>query len=187
MSAADRGAFVWVVEHRAAWLDPIFIALSVIGYGGIVWIVLATILSLVGGRSVLLPTALTAGSVWAADLVATFLKSVVDRPRPPSVVPEADSLLGGTLGSSFPSGHAATSFAGAVVLAYLFPRALPWLVALAVAISFSRVYVGVHYPFDVLAGAVVGASVGGLVVLALRAPLKLSEDRRPRAVSPPPG
>jgi undecaprenyl-diphosphatase len=178
LSAADRGAFVWVVEHRVAWLDPIFIALSVIGYGGIVWIVLATMLSLVGRRSVLLPTALTAGSVWAADLVATILKSVV---------PEADSLLGGTLGSSFPSGHAATSFAGAVVLAYLFPRALPWLVALAVAISFSRVYVGVHYPFDVLAGAVVGASVGGLVVFALRAPLKLSEDRRPRAVSPPPG
>ena len=63
MSAADRGALVWVVEHRAAWLDPIFIALSVIGYGGIVWVALATMLSLVARRSVLLPTALTAGSV----------------------------------------------------------------------------------------------------------------------------
>ncbi len=73
------------------------------------------------------------------------------------------------------------------MLAYLFPRALPWLVTLAVAISFSRVYVGVHYPFDVLAGAVVGASVGALVVLVLRSPLKLSEGRRPRAVSPPSG
>ena len=187
MSAADRGALVWVVEHRAAWLDPIFIALSVIGYGGIVWVALATMLSLVARRSVLLPTALTAGSVWAADLVAAILKNVIDRPRPPSIVPEADSLLGGTLGSSLPSGHAATSFAGAVVLAYLFPRALPWLVTLAVAISFSRVYVGVHYPFDVLAGAVVGASVGALVVLVLRSPLKLSEGRRPRAVSPPSG
>lgn len=187
MSAADRGALVWVVEHRSAWLDPIFIALSAIGYGGVVWIALATVLSLVGHRSLLLPTALTAGSVWAADLVAAILKNVIDRPRPPSVVPEADPLLVGTLGSSLPSGHAATSFAGAAVLAYLFPRALPWLIILAVAIGFSRVYVGVHYPFDVLAGAVLGASVGTLVVLALRAPLKLSEARRPRAVSPPPG
>jgi len=187
LSAADRGSFVWVVEHRAAWLDPIFIALSAIGYGGVVWVALATVLSVVGGRSVLLPTALTAGSVWAADLVAAILKNVVDRPRPPSVVPEADPQLGGTLGSSLPSGHAATSFAGAVVLSYLFPRALPWLVTLAVAIGFSRVYVGVHYPFDVFAGAVVGASVGALVVLALRAPLRLSEDRRRGAISPPPG
>ena len=187
MSAADRGALVWVVEHRTAWLDPIFIALSAIGYGGVVWVALAAVLSYVGHRSVLLATALTAVSVWAADLVATILKNVVDRPRPPSVVPEAEPQLGGTLGSSLPSGHAATSFAGAVVLAYLFPRALPWLLTLAVAIGFSRVYVGVHYPFDVLAGAVVGASVGALVVLALKAPLRLSEDRRPRAVSPPPG
>jgi undecaprenyl-diphosphatase len=187
LSAADRGALVWVVEHRVGWLDPIFIGLTAIGYGGVVWIALAMVLSLVERRSLLLPTALTALSVWAADLVAAILKNVIDRPRPPSVVPEVDSLLGGTLGSSLPSGHAATSFAGAVVLAYLFPRALPWLVILAVAISFSRVYVGVHYPFDVLAGAVVGASVGTLVVLALRAPLKLSEGRRPRAVSPPPG
>ncbi|MGI8606392.1 MAG: phosphatase PAP2 family protein [Gaiellaceae bacterium] len=187
MPAADRGVLVWVVEHRAAWLDPILIGLSVIGYGGVVWIVLATVLALAGRRAILLPTALTAGSVWAADLIAVVVKSVVDRPRPPSVVPEADPLFGGTLGSSLPSGHAATSFAGAVVLAYLFPRALPWLVILAVAIAFSRVYVGVHYPFDVLAGAVVGASVGALVVWALRVPLKLSEARRPRAVSPPPG
>jgi len=187
LSAADRGAFVWVVEHRAAWLDPIFIALSVIGYAGVVWIVLATVLSLVWRRSLLLPTALTLGSVWAADLVAAILKNVIDRPRPPSVVPEADPLFGGTLSSSLPSGHAATSFAGAAVLAYLFPRALPWLAILAVAIAFSRVYVGVHYPFDVLAGAVVGASVGALVVLALKVPLKLSGVRRPRAGSRPPG
>jgi undecaprenyl-diphosphatase len=184
LSAADRGVLVWVVEHRAGWLDPIFIALSAIGYGGLVWIALATVLSFVGRRSILLPTALTAGSVWAADLVAAILKNVIDRPRPPSVVPESDPLLGGTLGSSLPSGHAATSFAGATVLAYLFPRALPWLVILAFAIGFSRVYVGVHYPSDVLIGAVVGASVGALVVLVLRAPLKLSEGRRPRAVSP---
>jgi undecaprenyl-diphosphatase len=187
LSEADRGALVWVVEHRASWLDPIFIALSAIGYGGVVWIVLAAALSLAGRRSILLPLGLTAGSVWAADLVAAISKNIIDRPRPPAVVPEADPLFGGTLGSSLPSGHAATSFAGAVVLAYLFPRALPWLVVLAIAIAFSRVYLGVHYPFDVVAGAFVGASVGALVVLVLRAPLRLSEGRRPRAVSPPPG
>jgi len=60
---------------------------------------------------------------------------------------------------SFPSGHATVSFACATTLALAVPR-LTWpLFALATLISFSRVYVGVHYPFDVLAGAALGVAI----------------------------
>ena len=60
---------------------------------------------------------------------------------------------------SFPSGHAATSFAGATLLALALPR-LAWpLLVLAAAIGWSRVYVGVHWPSDVLAGALLGAAL----------------------------
>jgi undecaprenyl-diphosphatase len=60
---------------------------------------------------------------------------------------------------SFPSGRATVSFACATVLALAVPR-LTWpLFLLAALISFSRVYVGVHYPFDVLAGAVLGVAI----------------------------
>ena len=60
---------------------------------------------------------------------------------------------------SFPSGHATVSFACATVLALAVPRLRVPLYALAALISFSRVYVGVHYPFDVLAGAVLGVAI----------------------------
>ena len=140
----------------------------------------------------LLTTGLVALCVWASDLLATILKVAVDRPRPFSVVPEADRLLGGTIGSSFPSGHATTSAAGAVALALLVGRALPWLVTaglgvLAAAIAFSRVYVGVHYPLDVLAGAALGAAVATAILLGIRPLLRTSRGRQRSEAARPPG
>ena len=52
------------------WLDPLFVGLSVVGYFGTIWIVLATALALATRRSVALPVLLTAGSVWTADVLA---------------------------------------------------------------------------------------------------------------------
>jgi undecaprenyl-diphosphatase len=73
-------------------------------------------------------------------------------------------------GWSFPSGHRATGFAGAVALTYLWRRGAPVLMLLAAAIALSRVWVRVHYPGDALAGAVLGTLVGVAWVAALRPP-----------------
>ena len=78
---------------------------------------------------------------------------------------------------SFPSGHAATSFAAATVLTLYLPRWAPLWILLAVAIGFSRVYVGVHYPLDVVGGAVLGV----LVATSLR--LLVAALQRSRAAS----
>jgi undecaprenyl-diphosphatase len=162
----DRDVFTWVVEHRAPPFDWLFVALSAAGQAAILWIVLAPVLAYLARRPPLFTTLVTGATVWTADLLATLLKALVDRQRPYEVIPEADPLLRWDVAGSFPSGHAATSVAGAVVLAYLLGRWWPWLGLLAAAVAFSRVYVGVHYPLDVLAGAALGAGVG-LVAIAL--------------------
>jgi undecaprenyl-diphosphatase len=156
----------------------------VIGYYGLVWIVLAAAMGLATRRSPALPVLLTASCVWTADLVVLGLKFAFQRPRPAMTVPQADPLLAAS-GYSFPSGHAATAFAGAVILTYLWRRAAPLFFALAAAIAFSRVYVGVHYPGDVLAGAVVGAAVGAGWVVALTSPRPSGAVRRRSRAEPP--
>ena len=116
----------------------------------------------------------------AADLLALALKRVIDVDRPPLRYPEPDPLVRVPLDHSFPSGHAATSFACATVLAFAAPRLAVPLYLLAVAIAYSRVYVGVHYPIDVLGGAILGVAVATALLRLLPAP------RRSRP-APPPG
>ena len=163
-----------------------FVGLSKVGYFGTVWIVLAVAISLATRRNVGFPVLLTASSVWTADLLALAIKAGVERRRPSLSVPQADPLLGAG-GWSFPSGHAATAFAGAVSLTYLWRRGAPLFFLLAAAIAFSRVYVGVHYPGDVLAGAALGTAVGLAWVAALRLPRRSAEAPRQSGAGPPGG
>jgi undecaprenyl-diphosphatase len=167
-------------------LDPVFVGLSVVGYFGAVWIVLAVVISLATRRSVAFPVLLTASSVWTADLIALAIKAGVERQRPNLNIPQADPLMGAG-GWSFPSGHAATAFAGAVSLTYLWRRGAPLFFLLAAAIAFSRAYVGVHYPGDVLAGAALGTVVGLAWVAALRLPRRSAEAPRQSGAGPPGG
>ncbi|HEV8249842.1 MAG TPA: phosphatase PAP2 family protein [Gaiellaceae bacterium] len=124
--------------------------------------------------------ALAAATIWSADLLALAIKVPVDRSRPFVVEPQPPPLLLGVRGDSFPSAHAATSFAAAVLLTRWLPGRWPVLFVLAVAIAYSRVYVGVHYPGDVLAGAALGV----LVAIALPRLVTALPRRRP---APPPG
>lgn len=155
------------------------------GYAGLVWILLAPLVSLLGRRDPFFGLGLMAACVWSADLIALGIKAATGRPRPFQTISGIDTLVGATVGQSMPSGHAATSFAGAVIATYLLPRAAPFAFLLAVAISFSRVYVGVHYPSDVIAGAALGAAVAfvPLALLRLRRPTSAA---RPRSGGAPP-
>jgi membrane-associated phospholipid phosphatase len=93
------------------------------------------------------------GTVAATYVLNTALKLAVRRQRPE--LPGLPPLTGTPTQLSFPSAHAATSFAGARCYARLGLPAVP-LYALAKSLSLSRLYLGVHYPSDVLAGAVLG-------------------------------
>jgi undecaprenyl-diphosphatase len=159
----------WVVQHRAEPFDTFFVALSHLGSYGFIWLTLAVLAVFLWRRPVVLPLVVIAYFMSAA--VADVIKLAVDRARPID-----HPLVGQPTTHSFPSGHAATSFACAATLAPFAPRhAKPVLYVLAAAIAYSRVYVGVHYPLDVLAGAALGL----LIATALRRlPAALRRSRR---------
>jgi undecaprenyl-diphosphatase len=108
---------------------------------------------------------LTIIAVALADWSAMGLKALFDRPRPPLRYAEPEPLVRTPHDGSFPSGHAATSFAAATIMSFAFPRLAPFLFVLAALVAWSRVYVGVHYPLDIIGGALLGI----LVALAVRA------------------
>lgn len=151
-------------------LDPLFVALSLVGSFGLIWITLALVLAL--RRRLPSVFMLVTAGVLAADMLALLLKVAVGRRRPFLVDPDQDPLVGTPLDLSFPSGHAATSFAGATLLAWYAPRFAVPLYALAALVAWSRVYVGVHYPLDIVAGAALGVAVATV--------LRWLEARRPR-------
>ena len=106
-------------------------------------------------------------SFFLASGLNAALKAAFDRSRPPEAM-DLHALVGVPTSPSFPSGHAMTAFATAGAVALLAPR-LRWAVLmLAAVIAFSRVYLGVHFWFDVLAGAALGLALGVLVARALR-------------------
>ncbi len=96
-------------------------------------------------------------AVVATYAINTAIKFVVRRRRP--ALPGLPPLTGTTTGLSFPSAHAATSFTAAFAYSRLGVPAVPLYVT-ATAMAASRVYLGVHYPSDVLAGAALGTVLG---------------------------
>lgn len=102
------------------------------------------------------------------QLNSSWLKFLMERPRPCHELLNVHLLVGCGSGFSFPSSHAANSFAAAVVLSFFYPRWTWAFLLFAASVAFSRVYVGVHYPSDVLAGAVVGIIVGGLILFVFQ-------------------
>ncbi len=101
---------------------------------------------------------------WSATdfLNSNFIKTMFERPRPCLALPDVHLLVGCGQTFSFPSGHAVTSFTLATFLTLVYPRAKWVLFPAAFLISYSRIAVGVHYPFDILSGMLLGGLMGYL-------------------------
>jgi undecaprenyl-diphosphatase len=166
LTGFDRHWERWVVHHRWHPIDQIFVWLTRIGTWGAIWLLVALALALVWRRlSIFIAVAL---ADLAADSLAAALKAATSIDRPPLRYVHPKALVALPSGSSFPSGHTSTSFACATVLSFFVPRAAPAFYLLALAIGFSRIYVGVHWPLDVVGGAVLGIAVGLAVTALLR-------------------
>jgi undecaprenyl-diphosphatase len=164
----DAALRAWVVGHRVGPLDGAMWLLSALGRGGLLFVAIAAVVALsrrdwrgflLTGVAILL----------TALLVDHAIKPVVGRERPFVAAPDVAVIGGKPDDASFPSGHAGNAFAGAVTLSRTVPRLAPLWWTLAAAVAYSRVYLGVHYPGDVITGGIVGALVGAAVVRAGRA------------------
>ena len=161
---ADAALRAWLTTHHAPWLDTIMLAASAIGQAGSVWLILGAVATFEqpkrGGRLWQLALAI----VLAYVLIDLILKPGIARARPFEALLDV-RVVGDwrPVTYSFPSGHACSAFAGAWVLTLMWPRVAPLLWGLAALIAVSRIYIGVHYPIDVLGGALLGLGVGALV------------------------
>jgi undecaprenyl-diphosphatase len=113
---------------------------------------------------------LLVAAIGVADLVSVRLvKPLMDRPRPCHVDPvRVKHPAGCGTGKSFPSSHASDTAAAAMIFAWGAPRLSYFGLALTILVGISRVYLGVHWPTDVLAGWVLGAALGAILIALSR-------------------
>ena len=159
----EANIVLWIQENlRVGFLNPIMQGITHLGDGGVFWIILSVLLLLFKKtRKVGLCCAL--GLIFDLLVVNIAVKPLVARIRPYEIIKEITILTHQPGDHSFPSGHSAGSFACAWAFfrAYKKKWGVPALV-LAALVSLSRLYVGVHYPTDVLGGIVIGCVLGEL-------------------------
>ncbi|MFZ3123313.1 MAG: glycosyltransferase family 39 protein [Thermodesulfovibrionales bacterium] len=116
-------------------------------------------------KKALIPIVLTIISVAFADWTGNTLKHLIERVRPCHTLEGVRLLVGCTDSFSMPSNHAANSFAIILALSYMSGKWVRWIaLTVALLVGFSRVYIGVHYPSDVIVGALTGIAVSILVI-----------------------
>jgi len=161
----DRAVLAWLAAHRTENLTEIAVNMTALGSRTLLMLAatLAVVLLWTSGRR--LGAADTALACWSAAVLTRALKTTLGRPRPWLVDP-----LVQVAGFSFPSGHASgiTALLTAIALHTLVAARPRWeriavgafLVALILGVGWSRMYLGVHYPSDVVAGVCVGVACG---------------------------
>ena len=163
MRDLDRALFRAVFRVKWTPLTAVLRAFTVAGTAGALWGFLAAAAFLLTGlrpSHLLIPWVAVASS-WT---LAEGAKYLFNRARPYISDTEIAPLIKTPSSSSFPSGHSATAAAGALTLSVVYPSFAPVLLLSGFLVALSRIYLGVHYPFDVLAGLLIGSATAGCVL-----------------------
>ena len=160
-----------IQEIRTTFLDVFMSNVTKLGNVGFIWILLTIIL-------LVIPKTRKSGVILAAALIVdlilcnVILKPLVARIRPFDVNTAISLLVKKPTDYSFPSGHTAASFAAVTALFFAKEKYRYPALVLAVLIAFSRLYLYVHYPTDILGGILVGILCGVIAYLITRKKLK---------------
>lgn len=181
-SAWDAALFraIHLGLHHAA-LDPIMMTLTDPGRWKIPILVLTGACFLTrGARGALALVVLVATLAASDQLSSKVLKPIIKRPRPSVALADSRPLFGVRRSHSFPSTHAVNFTAAIPIMADVFPRAGAPYAVVASLVCLSRIYVGDHYPTDVIGGAVLGLGLGWLGRRAFRRLVETLARRRAR-------
>lgn len=149
------------------FLDFIMPKITFFGNAGLIWIIIAAAM-LVSKKYRKNGAELTFSLIGCVLIGNLMLKNIVARSRPCWIDHTVNMLISVPADYSFPSGHTMSSFAAAAVIMHTDKK---WGIAayiLAFLIAFSRLYLYVHFPTDVIAGAVIGTAIGLAVCAAFR-------------------
>ena len=160
----DLSLLLYLISKRRQLLTHVMVALTRLGDGPF-WGLLAAILLLAHSNGTLIVLQLLLAFTLELSIYA-ITKRRVRRLRPFDFLPLVSSLVLPPDQYSFPSGHTAAAFVVLIIVGSHIGFLLPLLIPLAVGIGISRVYLGVHYPSDVIAGALLGI-VCGLIALKI--------------------
>lgn len=140
---------------KCGFLDFLMPIISNLGNNGFIWIIISLIL--IFNKKYRYVGVVTLTILLTATILGEgIIKHIVQRPRPSIYIDAASLLVKVPNSYSFPSGHTATAFGAALVLGKYFKRYKYFIYFFACIMGFSRVYLFVHYPSDVIAGIVLG-------------------------------
>ncbi len=160
----DAASVLWFYDRRKASLSRIMTALTRIG-DGYVWAGMGISVGFLGSKGPQIILLLAAAFVIELSLYGS-IKRFVSRLRPFASLPGVTMLVVPPDEFSFPSGHTAAAFVMTTMFAVWYPMFLVFMLPLALSIGVSRVYLAVHYPSDVIAGAALGI-VSSVLALAI--------------------
>lgn len=176
IQTVDINALYWIQQNmRVSFLNMPMIILNRIGDYGIIWLLIIAVMMIWPKYRRVGLTALIA-ITFSLLICNIIIKPLVHRARPFEVYQYITVLINYPTDFSFPSGHASSSFSVALVLMHAYKKKGAGFLILATLIAFSRLYVGVHYPTDILGGILTGILSGVLAVLVVK---MLSNIRKP--------